>query len=152
MTEDTPMTEERLPSNVPVWLEKDLVSTCHEVPVANGRSHTLQENYYSPRLVRWALEQWLANVPSAAELPALRRTLQTVCSDSRAFHAYLQVPEAFAEIYDEEIDKLAEHRSELDSVKRVFDTKAETHDSGWVFLLGCALFAAIAFATVALTS
>jgi len=145
------MIDDALPSNVPAWLQKDLVSTCHEVPVANGRSHTIQQNYYTPRLMRWALDQWLESLPDAANLPALQRTLQTVCADPRTFHAYLQVPEAFADIYVEEIGKLNEHRSELDSVKRVLHENANARGSGWVFLLGCALFAAIAFATVALT-
>ncbi len=145
------MIEDALPSNVPARLQKDLVSTCHEVPVANGRSHTIQQNYYTPRLVRWALDQWLASVPDAADLPALQRALQTICDDARTFHAYLQVPEAFVEIYGEEVGKLNEHRSELDSVKRVLQVKADTRDSGWAFLLGCALFAAIAFGIVALT-
>jgi hypothetical protein len=145
------MIEDALPSNVPAWLRKDLVSTYHEVPVANGRSHTVQENHYTPRLVRWALDQWLASIPDAADLSSLQRTLQTVCADSRTFHAYLQVPDAFADIYDEEIEKLNEHRSELDSVKRVLHVKSKSHDSGWAFPLGCALFAAIAFASVALT-
>ncbi|MBW2399210.1 MAG: hypothetical protein JRG80_08040 [Deltaproteobacteria bacterium] len=145
------MADDALPSNVPAWLQKDLVSTFHEVPVANGRSHTVQQNYYTPRLVRWALDQWLASLPVAADLHALQRTLQTVCADARTFHAYLQVPEAFADIYDEEIGKLSEHRSELDSVKRVLDANANRYHSGWVFLLGCTLFAAIAVATVALT-
>lgn len=145
------MIEDTLPSNVPAWLQKDLVSTCHEVPVANGLSHAVQDNYYTPRLVRWALDQWLVNIPNGADLSALQRTLQTVCADTRTFHAYLQVPEAFADIYDEELGKLSEHRSELASVKRVFHTKTNDQDSGWVFLLGCALFAAIAFTTVAMT-
>jgi len=144
------MLEDALPSNVPAWLQKDLVSTRHEVPVANGRSHTTHENYYTPRLVRWALDQWLASVPGSADLTALQRTLQVVCADTRTFHAYLQVPDAFAEIYQEEVGKLNEHRAELDSVKRVLDTKASTHDSGWVLLLGCALFAVIAIVTAAL--
>jgi len=144
------MIEDTLPSNVPAWLQKDLVSTCDEVPVANGRSHIVQHRYYTPRLMRWALDQWFASIPDGTDLAALNRTLQTVCADARTFHAYLQVPEAFAEIYDEEIAKLIEHRSELDSLKRVFEAKTYGHDSGWVFLLGCALFAAIAFATVAL--
>jgi hypothetical protein len=143
------MIEDVLPSNVPAWLQKDLVSTVHEVPVANDRSHTVQENYYTPRLVRWALDQWLASLPGAADLPALQRTLQTVCADTRTFHAYLQVPGAFADIYDEEIDKLIEHRSELDSIKRVLDANANRNGSGRVFFIGCALFVAIAFAVVA---
>lgn len=145
------MNDDTLPPNVPTWLQKDLLSARHEVPVANGRSHTVEHNYYSPRLLRWALDQWFASVPSRADLPTLQRTLQTVCADDRTFHAYLRVPEAFAETYDEEIEKLAERRSELDSVKRVFHVKDSRHDSGWVFVLGCALFAAIAFGSVALT-
>ena len=145
------MIDDALPSNVPAWLQKDLVSTCHEVPVANGRSHTIQQNYYTPRLMRWALDQWLESLPGSSDHSALQRTLQIVCADTRTFHAYLQVPEAFADIYVEEIGKLNEHRSELDSVKRVLHENANARGSGWVFLLGCALFAAIAFATVALT-
>jgi len=145
------MIEDTLPSNVPAWLQKDLVSTCHEVPVADGLSHTLQDNYYTPRLMRWAIDQWLANIPGSADLQALQRTLQTVCADARTFHAYLEVPEAFAEIYDEEAGKLSEHRYELASVKRVFHVDSSNHDSGWAFLLGCSLFAAIAFITVSLT-
>lgn len=144
------MIDGALPSNVPAWLQKDLVSTFHEVPVANGQSHTIQQNYYTPRLLRWALDQWFASIPGGADPSALQRTLQAVCADARTFHAYLQVPEAFAETYDEEIGKLNEHRSELDSVKRVLQSPAELHDSGWTFLLGCTLFAAIAFVTVAL--
>lgn len=143
------MIEDVLPSNVPAWLQKDLVSTVHEVPVANDRSHTIQQNYYTPRLVRWALDQWLASLPGAADMTAIQRTLQTVCADSRTFHAYLKVPEAFAEIYDEEIGRQIEHRSELDSVKRVLDANTNRYDPGGVFLIGCALFAAIAFAIVA---
>lgn len=144
------MIEDVLPSNVPAWLQKDLLSTVHEVPVANDRSHTTRQNYYTPRLVRWALDQWFASLPRAADPTALQRALQTVCADPRAFHAYLQVPEAFAELYDEEIGRQLEHRSELDSVKRVLDADANRNGSDGIFRIGCAMFSAIAFCIAAL--
>jgi len=144
------MIEDALPSNVPDWLQKDFVSTCHEIPVANGRSHTVQDSFYSPRLVRWAIDQWCASIPDASDLTALQHTLQVVCADSRTFHAYLQVPEAFAEIYQEELGKQSEHRSELDSVKRVLDARSNSKLAGWAVLLGCTLFAAAAIVTVLL--
>jgi hypothetical protein len=74
--------------------------------------------------------------------------LQTVCADTQTFHSYLQVPEAFAETYAEEVGKWSERRAELDSVKRVLDAKADRFVSGCVFLLGRALFAAIAVVSV----
>lgn len=144
------MNEDTLPSNVPAFLQKDLVSTCHEVPVADGRSHTVQESYFTPRLMRWAVDQWFASVPDASDLTALQHTLRIVCADTRTFHAYLQVPEAFAEIYHEELGKRDAHRAEVDSVKRVLDADSKQHQSGWFFLLGSALFAATAIVTVAL--
>jgi hypothetical protein len=144
------MIEDALPPNVPTRLQKDLIATRREVPVANGRSHSVPDNYYTPRLVRWALDQWLANLPGTADFTVLQHTLRTVCADTQSFHSYLQVPEAFAETYAEEIGRRNEHRAELDSVKRVLDAKADRFVSGWVFFLGGALFAAIALVGVAM--
>jgi hypothetical protein len=143
------MNEDLLPSTVPAFLQKDLVSTRHEVPVAKGRSHTVQENYYTPRLMRWAVDQWFASVPDATDLVALQQSLRVACADTSTFHAYLQVPEAFAEIYQEEVGKRHLYRAEVDSVKRVLDAGSKRHMSGWYFLLGSALFAATAIVTVA---
>ena len=144
------MHEDTLPSNVPAFLQKDLVSTCHEVPVPEGRSHTVQENYYTPRLMRWAIDQWFASVPGADDLTALQHSLRVVCEDTPTFQAFLQVPEAYAEVYEEEIGKRNAHRAEVDSVKRGLDAKSKQRKSGWFLLLGSALFAATAIVTVAL--
>ena len=87
------MIEDVLPSNVPAWLQKDLVSTVHELPVANDRSHAVQQNYYTPRLVRWALDQWLASLPGAADMTAIQRTLQQVREFGDAFAHELSIAE-----------------------------------------------------------
>ena len=50
---------------------------------------------------------------------ALRRALPIAVADTATFHAYLQVPEAFSEVYLEEFEKLNEHRGEMAQVKRV---------------------------------
>jgi hypothetical protein len=47
------------------------------------------------------------------------RALPVALADTATFHAYLRVPEAFGEIYREELAKLNEHRSEMAQVKRV---------------------------------
>jgi hypothetical protein len=144
------MLEDALPSNVPAWLQKDLVSTCHEVPVADGQSYTAHDNFYSPRLMRWAVDQWIESVPTPVNLCAFQRALESACADTRTFHAYLQLPEAFEETYQEELGKLNEHRSELASVKRVLDARHRTRPSGWAYLLGGSLIAAIAIVTAAM--
>jgi hypothetical protein len=143
------MIEETLPSNVPAYLQKDLVSTRHEVPVANGGSRAVFENYYTPRLLGWAFTRWLHDVPKGGNPHALERALRVVCADSRTFHAYLQVPDAFAELVSEEAAKEDAHRSDCDSLKRVFDERAGSGPRS-KFFLGSAAFAVIAFAIVAL--
>jgi hypothetical protein len=143
------MIDDTLPSNVPAYLQKDLLSTRHEVPVAKGGSHTVQENFYTPRLLRWALDQWLHSVPEGGNVLALERSLSIVCADSKTFHAYLQVPEAFEEVYLGEVDKQDVHRSEVASVTRVLEAKTGT-DSRWALILGSALVTVIAIFTVGL--
>jgi hypothetical protein len=113
------MQEYDLPENIPEWLRKDIVSTCYEVPAADGESHTVYENHYTPRLFRWALEEWLRNVPRDGDATALRRALPIALADTATFHAYLRVPEVFGEVYLEELAKLNEHRAEMAQVKRV---------------------------------
>ena len=112
------MQEDILPENIPSWLRKDMLSTRDEVPVAGGGSKSVRENYYTPRVYRWALEEWLQVVPADADATALRRALPAVLADTPTFHAYLRVPEAFGDVYREELAKHNEHRSELARVKR----------------------------------
>jgi len=112
------MHEDALPENVPSWLRKDMLSTREEVPVEGGGSKSVRENYYTPRVYRWALEEWLAVVPADADAAALRRALPAVLADTPTFHAYLRVPEAFGEVYREELAKQSERRCELTRVKR----------------------------------
>jgi hypothetical protein len=114
-----PMQEDELPENLPKWLQKDIVSTRYEVPAADGESHTVCENHYTSRVFRWALEEWLRNVPTDGDAAALRRALPIALADAATFHAYLRVPEAFGEVYREELAKLNVHRAELAQVKRV---------------------------------
>ncbi len=113
------MQENDLPENLPERLRKDIVSVRYEVPAADGESHTVYENHYTPRVFRWALEEWLRNVPRDGDATALRRALPTALADTATFHAYLRVPEAFGEIYLEELTKANEHRAEMARVKRV---------------------------------
>ena len=113
------MQEIDLPRNLPEWLRKDIVSTYYEVPAPGGGSHTVSENHYTPRVFRWALEEWLRNVPRDGDAAAMWRALPVALADTATFHAYLRVPEAFGEIYREELAKLNEHRSEMAQVKRV---------------------------------
>jgi hypothetical protein len=113
------MQECDLPENLPEWLQKDIVSTRYEVPDAGGGSHAVCENHYTPRVFRWALEEWLRNVPRDCDAAALRRALPIAAADTATFHAYLRVPEAFGDVYREELAKLNEHRVEKAQVKRV---------------------------------
>ena len=113
------MQEIDLPENLPERLRKDIVSTRYEVPDADGGSHTVCENHYTPRVFRWALEEWLRNIPRDGDAAALQRALPIAVADTATFHAYLQVPEAFSEVYLEEFEKLNEHRGEMAQVKRV---------------------------------
>jgi len=113
------MQEIDLPQNLPEWLRKDIVSTRYEVPDAGGGSHTVYENHYTPRVFRWALEEWLQSVPRDGDAAALRRALPIAVADTATFHAYLRVPEAFGDVYLEELAKLNEHRAEVAQVKRV---------------------------------
>ena len=113
------MQEGELPENLPKRLQKDIVCTRYAVPAANGESHTVYENHYTSRVFRWALEEWLRNVPADGDASALRRALLIALADTATFHAYLRVPEAFGEVYREELTKLNAHRGELVQVKRV---------------------------------
>lgn len=113
------MHEEIVLDNVPEWLQKDIVTTCHEVPVASGGSGTELTYFYSPRLVRWAVESWLQEIPSDADPRALQRSLLVALSDSRAFRAYLRLPDAFCETYLEELAKLNNQRVDLVEMKRL---------------------------------
>lgn len=113
------MQEATLPENLPKRLQKDVLSTWHEVPVADRGSHTECENYYTPRVFRWALEEWLRNVPQEGDVAALRRVLPIALADTETFHAYLRVPEAFGESYSEELSKLNTHRAGVNRVKRL---------------------------------
>lgn len=108
-----------LPENLPEWLQKDIVMTRYEVPAADGESHTVYENHYTSRVFRWALEEWLRCVPTEGDATVLRRALPIALADPATFHAYLRVPEAFGEVYQEELRKLNEHRAEMAQVKRV---------------------------------
>jgi hypothetical protein len=139
------MHADTLPENVPEWLQKDIVSTRHEVPIASGESRTIWENHYTTRIVRWALEEWLRHVPADGDVTALRRALPIALSDTRAFHAYLRVPEAFGETYLEEVAKLTARRAELSQVKRVLKRgpyarrwSPEGHFTAWL-LIACAI-------------
>ena len=113
------MQEDSIPENLPEWFRKDIVCTRYEVPATDGKSHTVYENHYTPRVFRWALEEWLRNVPRDGDATALRRALPIALADSATFHAYLRVPEAFGEVYFEELAKVNEHRDEKAQVKRV---------------------------------
>lgn len=113
------MQQDNLPENLPEWLRKDVVSVRYEVPAADGRSHTVYENHYTPRVFRWALEGWLRNVPRDGDAAALQRALPIPLADTATFDAYLRVPEAFGEVYFEELAKLNEHRAEMAQLKRV---------------------------------
>lgn len=108
-----------LPESFPEWLRKDVVSTRHEVPAARGRSHTVFEKFYTPRVFRWALNQWFERIPLDADPRALRNALPQVLADPETFFAYLTVPDAFAELYESEHARLSEDRVELERVKRV---------------------------------
>jgi hypothetical protein len=112
------MQETSLPENLPKWLQKEIISTQHEVPVAGGLSHTVCENFYTPQVFRWALQEWLETVPQDGDFAAFRRALPIALADTPTFHAYLRVPEAFEELYFGELAKLNEHRSELLRVQR----------------------------------
>jgi hypothetical protein len=120
------MQEANLPDNLPKRLQKDVLSTWHEVPVADRGSHSECENYYTPRVFRWALEEWLRNIPQEADVTALRRVLPIALADTESFHAYLRVPEAFGETYSEELAKLNTHQAEVNQVKRLLDARAST--------------------------
>ena len=109
------------PENLPKWLQKDIVSTHYEVPVPDGGSHTITENYYSPQVFRWVLQEWLHCVPLDGDLAALRRALPAVLADSRTFYAYLRVPEAFEEMYRAELTKENQHRAGVRRVKRALN-------------------------------
>ena len=74
----------------------------------------------------------MASPLDATDFGALEQTLRVVCADTRTFHAYLQVPEAFAEIYHEEVAKRSAHRAEVDSLKRVLDDASQQRSSGWL--------------------
>jgi hypothetical protein len=113
------MQENSIPENLPERLQKDIVSIRYEVPAADGKSHTVYENHYSPRVFRWALEEWLRNVPRDGDAAALRRALTVALADLPTFDAYLRVPEGFGEIYLEELAELNEHRTDVARVKRV---------------------------------
>ena len=67
------MQESNLPENLPEWLQKDIVSVRYEVPSAEGGSRTVYENHYTPRVFRWALEEWLRNIPTDGDAVALLR-------------------------------------------------------------------------------
>jgi len=110
-----------IPENLPEWFRKDIVSVRYEVPAADGGSHTVYENHYTPRVFRWALEEWLRSVPKDGDATALRRALPMALADTATFHAYLRVPEAFGEVYFEELTKVNEHRAERAQVKRVLN-------------------------------
>jgi len=144
------MQEDCLPENLPKSLQKGIVSKRHEVPVANGESHAAFENFYTPRVFSWALEEWLRNVSTDVDLTALRRALPIALADTRTFHAYLRVPEAFGGIYFEELAKLAEQRAELLQMKRVM--KRAPHAGRWKRLgrFGAGLLVACAIAVFTL--
>ena len=118
------MNEEIVLDNVPEWLQKDIVTTHHEVPVAGGGSGTEISHFYSPRLLRWTVESWLHDIPSDADASALQRTLLVALADPRAFRAYLRLPDAFCETYLEELAKLNKRRSELVDMKRLLESGA----------------------------
>jgi hypothetical protein len=113
------MYDHNLPYGFPEWLRKDIVATLHEVPAARGRTQTAYENFYTLRVFRWALNQWLSCLPEDPDGRALRRALPIVLGDSQSFVAYMTVPDAFEELYRQELEKLNEERGELDRVKQV---------------------------------
>ncbi len=116
------MYENDLPDDFPEWLRKDVIATRHEVPAAHGRSHTVFENFYTPKVFRWAMSQWLCSVPEDADPQALGRSLPIALADPQAFFAYLTVPDAFGDLYRQELANVNEQRQELDRVKRVMQT------------------------------
>jgi hypothetical protein len=118
------MYEEIVLDNVPEWLQKDIVTTCHEVPVAGGGSGTEVAHFYSPRLIRWAVESWLRGVPGDADPSALQRALLVALADPRAFRAYLRLPDAFCDAYLEELANLNKRRSELVDMKRLLSSRS----------------------------
>jgi hypothetical protein len=113
------MQEFELPENLPEWLRKDIVSTRYEMPEPGGGSRTVYENHYTPRVFRWALEEWLRSLPRESDAAALQRALPVAVADTETFHAYLRVPEAFGDAYRDELTKLNEHRADKAQVKRV---------------------------------
>jgi len=117
------MREDFLPENVPEFLQKDIVSTRHELPVASGESRTVYANFYTPDLLRWALDEWLRNISADIDLTVLRRVLPIALADAQSFHAYLQVPEAFGEIYLEELAKVNEERAQLSHLKYALERR-----------------------------
>ena len=144
------MREDFLPENVPEFLQKDIVTTRHEIPVASGESRTVYANYYSPSLLRWALEQWLRNVAADADPTALRRVLPIVLADSQSFHAYLRVPEAFGETYLEELAKLHEDRADLSRLKHILAPGLASRRWKLARRIGAGLLAAAALAALVL--
>jgi hypothetical protein len=112
------MYESDLPENLPEWLRKDVVSTRYEVPEAGGGSYTVWENHYTPRVFHWALEEWLKNVPRNGDADALLRALPVPLADTATFHAYLRVPEAFGDVYREQLAELNQDRAERAQLKR----------------------------------
>jgi len=141
------MNDEIVLDNVPEWLQKDIVTTHHEVPVAGGGSGTEVSHFYSPRLLRWTVESWLHDLPSDADATALQRTLRVALADPRAFRAYLRLPDAFCETYLEELAKLNERRSGLADMKRLL---ASGSRRSWkaAHLLGVALSLVVVIAAI----
>jgi hypothetical protein len=113
------MYDHDLPDSFPEWLRKEVVSTRHEVPAPRGRSHTVYEKFYTPKVFRWALNQWLERLPDDTDARALQRSLPLALADPETFFAYLTVPDAFQEVYEQELATLNEDRVELERVKRV---------------------------------
>ena len=136
------------PENLPKWLQKDIVSTRYEVPVPDGGSHTVTENYYTPQVFRWVLEEWLHSVPLDGDVTALRRSLPIVLADSRTFYAYLRVPEAFEEIYLGELEKVNQHRAGVRRVKRALNRRTFSSIVGRGALFACLLLAVAVAAAI----
>jgi hypothetical protein len=104
--------------HLPRSLQRSYLLARRKLQARGGRTHARTEAYFTRSVFRWATEEWFRAVPRDADPNALRNAIATVLADSDTFHAYLSQPEAFGELYGEELTKLHEHRVDRATVKR----------------------------------